>query len=558
MTTDKNVKLGTKILLISIVPLFLLGIVLQWFNYKMSRDNFARFSTNAEKNMNAMSAQSVSDLSVLSEQSARDLLSEIKISVGSSLQPGEASKFLDLARKQVELKQLKEFSFYGPQGELELSSDENTQRKNVPAEVFENARSTRQLVVIGNDETSPTLCFYDPLFIDQDMHRMNPERNIGDIYGMLFVEMSKDRILSSIQSQKKRIGDALAENQTLAASVLTKAFWVSVSVQAGFICITSLLIVTIVRRTVERPMRSAISENNEIAEFLASAAVQFSGSSQAIAEGASELAAGLRQTTTSLEEMTTVTKNNASSATGADKLASETRQVANASVQAIGQMNQAMQDIRNSSAATAKIIKVIDEIAFQTNLLALNAAVEAARAGEAGKGFAVVAEEVRRLAMRSAEAAKDTSAMIEESVKQASKGVDISVSVSKTLQDIVDRIGKTADFVKEIAASSQEQAHNIEQINASIVKMDEVTQQNAANAEESASAAGELNQQAGQLQKTVGQLSGLVGGTNSSQNRADTALRRRRHQPTEVEDADDTTTAPVQNRSEHRVLQHAN
>lgn len=531
MAAEKSVKLGTKILLISIVPLFLLGAVLQWFNYTMSRGNFDKFSRNTEESMRGMSKESIGDLSVMSEQAARDLLAEIKISVGSSLQPGEASKFMDLAQKQVQLKQLKEFSFYGPKGELELSSNESTQRKTVPAEVFEKARESRELVVVGNDEASKTLCFYDPLFIDQDMQRMNPDMKIGDIYGMLFVEMSKERILASIETQKKRIDDALAASESLAGSVITKSFWVSVSVQAGFLCVTSLLIVPIVRRTIERPMRKSIAENQEIADFLASAAVQFSGSSQAIAEGASELAAGLRQTTSSLEEMTTVTKRNAESAGGADKLASETRQVANGSVEAIGRMNKAMEDIKKSSAETAKIIKVIDEIAFQTNLLALNAAVEAARAGEAGKGFAVVAEEVRRLAMRSAEAAKDTSAMIEDSVRQASNGAEIAGNVSKTLRDIVDRIGKTADFVKEIATTSQDQAHNIEEINAEIAKMDGVTQQNAASAEESASAAQELKHQAEQLQTTVGHLTLLVGGATIGSARAEASTRRHKHQP---------------------------
>ena len=284
---------------------------------------------------------------------------------------------------------------------------------------------------------------------------------------------------------------------------------------SGSCTFVALVLLWFVARGITRPLCKIIESLTVGANLVSSASGQISSSSQSLAEGATEQAAGLEETSSSLEEMSSMTKQNADNAQQANTLASDARQTADSGTEAMVRMSAAINDIQKSSNETAKIIKVIDEIAFQTNLLALNAAVEAARAGEAGKGFAVVAEEVRNLAMRSAEAAKSTTNMIEESVKNASNGVEISAEVSSVLNEIVGGIQKTSDLVGEISAASVEQAQGIDQINTAVSQMDKVTQNNAASAEESASASEELRSQSKQMLGIVQDLVGLVRGAGS-------------------------------------------
>jgi methyl-accepting chemotaxis protein len=192
-------------------------------------------------------------------------------------------------------------------------------------------------------------------------------------------------------------------------------------------------------------------------------------------------------------------------------------------------MGGAIQKIKQSSDETAKIIKTIDEIAMQTNLLALNAAVEAARAGEAGRGFAVVAEEVRNLAQRSAEAAKNTAYLIEGSQKNADDGVNASTEVAKIIEQIIVSVQKVTQLIAEVSAASQEQSQGIEQVNTAVAQMDKVTQSNAANAEESASASEELSSQAQNLNAMVADLVNIVGTANAgSSGRAQSGMTIRR------------------------------
>ncbi len=289
--------------------------------------------------------------------------------------------------------------------------------------------------------------------------------------------------------------------------------------------ITALALGILISRSINNALRRIASSLGAGAEQTASAAGQVAQSSQTMAEGASEQASSLEETSASIEELTSMTRQNAENANQAKVLAGQANTSAEKGAQAMGRMSRAIDDIKKSSDETSKIIKTIDEIAFQTNLLALNAAVEAARAGDAGKGFAVVAEEVRNLAQRSAEAARNTSALIEGSVSNAENGVQISREVGDALNEIAESARKVNALVSEIAAASSEQAQGIEQVSVAVAQVDQVTQSNAASAEESASAAEELSGQAEEMNRLVRELVAMVGGAGANQSAAPRTVR---------------------------------
>jgi len=250
-------------------------------------------------------------------------------------------------------------------------------------------------------------------------------------------------------------------------------------------------------------MNDIMSQVQMAGDQIASGSSEVSDSSQSLSQGATESASSLEEISASMQELSTQTRQSAEGATQASQLAEQAKVAADHGNTSMQEMIGAMGDISSSGQDIAKIIKVIDEIAFQTNLLALNAAVEAARAGQHGKGFAVVAEEVRNLAARSAKAASETAELIEGSVKKAENGVTIADRTAAGFTEIVDSIVKVTDLVSEIAASSNEQAQGIQQVTVGLSQIDQVTQQNTASAEEGAAAAEELSSQADQLRQML-------------------------------------------------------
>ncbi|MBU1248867.1 MAG: MCP four helix bundle domain-containing protein [Proteobacteria bacterium] len=250
-------------------------------------------------------------------------------------------------------------------------------------------------------------------------------------------------------------------------------------------------------------MNEALGLVKDAADQIAAGAAQVSEASQSLSQGSTEQAASIEEINSSMTEIGSQTRTNAESASEANQKMEQAVGVVGRGKQAGQDMALSMQEISDASQQVAKIIKVIDEIAFQTNLLALNAAVEAARAGSHGKGFAVVAEEVRNLAGRSAKAAQETTGLIESAVSKVAAGMGLAERLDSSFEEIVGSSSAVAEIVAEIAKSSNEQALGVAQVNTGMNQVDQVTQQNTANAEETASAATVLSDQATQLQETL-------------------------------------------------------
>ncbi len=319
-----------------------------------------------------------------------------------------------------------------------------------------------------------------------------------------------NKIVSNLHNLENKLS-----NENYAQSVtnfnITVTLFVIVFIAA---VILSIIISTLVARMILVPIRETISmlkvladgdltqninltSTDEIGELVASVNTMREKMGNAVghamsiattlSDSSSEEVAAIEETSASLDEIASMTRQNADNTNEANKLMASAKEAIKKAGESMNELTKSMKDITQASQQTQKVVKSIDEIAFQTNLLALNASVEAARAGEAGAGFAVVADEVRNLAMRATESARGSSGFIEDIVNKVKRGEELVSMTNTVFSDVAASSDKVVSLMSEISAASQEQSQGIEQVNSAIAEINMTTQQNAGNAESLAS-----------------------------------------------------------------------
>jgi methyl-accepting chemotaxis protein len=238
-----------------------------------------------------------------------------------------------------------------------------------------------------------------------------------------------------------------------------------------------------------RRLGEVIGEVSHTASAVAASAGLVSTSSHDLSQGTNQQASSVDETTASLEQMNASINQNARNSAEMEEMALKGLSDAEATGDAV---REAVTAMRLIAAKTA----IMEEIAHQTNILSLNAAIEAARAGQHGKGFSAVAAEVRRLAERSRQAALEIAEVAGASVAIAERSAEL-------LGHLIPSIRRTTDLVQEVTAATAEQALGVTEIGRALGRVDDVTQRNAASAEELAATADDMARQADALRRHI-------------------------------------------------------
>jgi methyl-accepting chemotaxis protein len=282
---------------------------------------------------------------------------------------------------------------------------------------------------------------------------------------------------------------------------------------AGLLLLSALVIglaLHLLWRRVQRQLDSNVGTIRAQSAELSTMVSALTGEAGALARASAQQSASIEENSAAMEEIRGVAQQNRRAAADAASSIGACKSHASLASSSLGDLAAAMNEINDSTGRIAKIIRLMDEIAFQTNILALNAAVEAARAGQAGQGFSVVADEVRSLAHRSTQAAKEIQSIIEESVTRARNADEVSHAVSAAIGKMNTAIQHLAGIVQHVEGASQEQARGIDEMSNALHGISNLTSTVTGAAHASQERAEQLGAQSEQLNGAATSLERLL------------------------------------------------
>lgn len=278
-------------------------------------------------------------------------------------------------------------------------------------------------------------------------------------------------------------------------------------------------------------LRRFVKEIREAALQLSSSSAEVLAAATQNEHSTSQQAAGVHETTATMEELKGASHQIAENAQMVASIAEQTLSATRQGEGAIRAFMESMEKVRRNAAEVDEaivrlsrrverigtVVEVIDEIADRSDLLALNAALEGAKAGEAGRGFSIVAAEMRRLAENVMESTREIKSLIGEirestqAAKEASdgnrrmaaEGERLGGAAMASVSGILAGAQGTSDAARLIHLATQQQRSATEQVVQSMGEIEEVTRQAQAGSRQATGAAAELARLAEQLAAMV-------------------------------------------------------